>query len=106
MRRNDFQVRLNNQTDIWSYNPKPGPASFFYNLQFELQQARVAGGISVEEFDKMPGDHIWLVPGQDMCKADLLVWYRNMNRIKGVSDDIQQREIDRVRRRNTNRYGR
>lgn len=68
------------------------------NLETEMQNAAVARGISPRELAEMPGIHLWLERNGDMCKADLLVWFRLRNQLESVSSDLQRKHIERLQR--------
>jgi len=94
-------------TDIRKYRPEPGIAEFSYNMEFELQEAAVARDISPLELAEMPGIQLWLKDESDMCKADLLVWYRLKNQIEATSNDLQSKHIKRLQAKaRMNRNGR
>lgn len=69
-----------------------------YSLGFEMQQARTAAGLSLVEWDDLPGDRIWTTDTQPICKAEVLIWYRMAQRIPAVSNDLQVREMQRKQR--------
>lgn len=77
------------------------------NLETELQNAAVARGISPKELAEMPGIQLWLEHESDMCKADLIVWYRLRNQLESVSSDLQRKHIERLQKQaRLNRSGR
>lgn len=68
------------------------------NLEVELQNASVARGISPKELAEMPGIQLWLANENDMCKADLVIWYRLRNQLESVSSDLQNKHIARLQK--------
>lgn len=72
-------------------------AQVSYNLNYELQEARIAAGVSLAEFAAMPGIPYWLTEEQQMCRADLLVWYRYRQYQEAVLSNLQAAELERRR---------
>lgn len=68
------------------------------NLEVELQNAAVARGINPKELAEMPGIQLWLANENDMCKADLVIWYRLRNQLESVSSDLQNKHIERLQK--------
>lgn len=79
--------------------------SFAINLEVELQNAAVARGISPKELAEMPGIQLWLEHENDMCKADLIVWFRLRNQLEAVSSDLQKKHIEKLQRQAKIRRG-
>ncbi len=75
-----------------------GIASFGINDEYELQVAALERGISPSELAEMPGIQLWLENESDMCKADLLVWYRLKKQMEAVSSDLQNKHIAKLQR--------
>jgi len=88
-----------NGNPIEEYRFLPSPGTVMYSLGFEMQQARVAAGLSLHEWDTLPGDPIWTSDVQPMCKAEVLIWFRMAQRIPAVSNDLQARETQRKQNR-------
>lgn len=86
-------------TDVRQYRGEEGVAQFSYNTEYELQLAASARGISPVELAEMPGIQLWLERDGDMCKADLLAWFRLKNMIEGASTDLQNKHIKRLQQR-------
>jgi hypothetical protein len=87
-------------TDARKYRPlEEGVGNIAYNAEYELQLAAVARGISPAELAAMPGIQLWLEDEFDMCKADLLAWYRLRNILEGAGQDLQNRHIKRLQQR-------
>lgn len=63
-----------------------------------MQNAAVARGISPRELAEMPGVQLWLAHEGDMCKADLVIWYRLRNQLESVSNDLQRKHTERLQR--------
>lgn len=89
-----------NGNPIDEYHFLPAPGTITYSLGFEMQQARVSAGLSLEEWNTLPGDPIWTTDNQPVCKAELLIWFRMAQRIPAVSNDLQARELKRQQQRN------
>jgi hypothetical protein len=73
-----------------------------YDLQFEMQMARLAMGVSTGEWEAMHGTPIWSPDGA-LTKSDIIILYRLQNRTEAVSSDIHAREIERKARKNGKR---
>jgi hypothetical protein len=67
-----------------------------YAFEYECECARIYAGISIAEWDAMPGTRQWLVSGR--CKCDLVILYRMSNFIPSAVQDAQGREIERKQR--------
>ena len=65
-----------------------------YGVDYELELARKAFGISVQEFEKMPGTSIWSLTGE-LTKSRLIALFRLENRTEAVSNDIHVRHLER-----------
>lgn len=85
------------RSDVRNHISKPGIASFSYNILYELQEAAIARGISEEELAAMPGIRLWLIDNQTMSKCDLIAWFRLHQQIAHVSQDLQNRHMDKQR---------
>lgn len=87
-----------NGSPINEYRFLPSPGTIMYSLGFEMQQARIAAGLSLSEWDTLPGDPIWTTDDQPLCKAEVLIWFRMAQRIPAVSNDLQARDMQRKQR--------
>lgn len=58
-------------------------------------QAWTKAGLSVEEYNRMPGTGLWLFGNQTMSKSHLLIWFRLQGRIEaaGTSADIRKTRL-------------
>lgn len=74
--------------DITRYPLKKPPAHISYALEFEEQEARVHAGLSIVEYNELPGDPIWCNEQYPISKAEILVSYRLHYQIKAVQDEI------------------
>lgn len=63
-------------------------------MAFEEEQARIAAGLSVAEYETLPGTPIWCLPGQ-RSKCHVLIWYRMSLRIPNVAQDAAVRKAER-----------
>ena len=100
-RKPSFQVSAENQL-LEKYVLEKGPLQIGYNLAFELQEARQASGISVVEYEHLPGTPLWLTPDTSMSKCHLLVWFRKHKRIEAALNSAQIREINRKQKKGSN----
>lgn len=64
------------------------PATINYTLDFEEHEARAHAGLSLKEYDSLPGDSDWCDELNPISKSEILVLYRLHNQIKAVSDHI------------------
>lgn len=83
-----------NGAPISDYSYRPSVASVHYKDSYELEQARIYAGMSVTEFDQLPGTPEWITTGE-RSKAHILVLYRMSNSITAAITDAQNREIER-----------
>jgi hypothetical protein len=65
-----------------------------YSSIYEQEQSRIYAGMSVAEYDALPGTPDWAVDGQ-RTKAHILVLYRMSNAIPAAISDAQARESER-----------
>lgn len=63
-----------------------------YTLQFELQQARIAEGLTAKEFEALPGTPAWCTAENPYSKSHALMRYRLGERIPAVAQDANRRE--------------
>lgn len=96
-----FQVSAD-FADIEFYSLERGPVQIAYNLAFEFIEAWVCAGMTLSEFEAMPGTPMWLRLDQTLSKCHLLVWYRKHNRIKAVSDSANIRKSNKLKPSKTN----
>lgn len=73
------------------YAFRPAAATITYSLEYELECARIFAGMSLAEWEALPGTRQWLKLGEQRCKADLLILYRMSNFIPAASSDAQAR---------------
>lgn len=94
----DFQVQANGYP-IDDYTYLKAPASVTYTLEFEMQTARVEMGLTLDEFDALPGNPCWVKwENPTLSKADVLMIYRRNRAIPAVMSDAQNREAKKKRR--------
>lgn len=85
------------------YHLKPAPIQVTYGQAYENEQARLYAGLSIAEWDKMPGTQQWIDPEVGgRSKAEMLILYRMSLQIPAAMNDAQAREMER----NANRRGR
>lgn len=64
-----------------------------------MQTARVEMGLSMAEFDTLPGNGCWVdMNNPTLSKADVLMIYRRNRAIPAVMADAQNREMSKKRR--------
>lgn len=103
--RKNFQVKAD-FADIEFYSLEKGSVQIGYNIAFELQEARVAAGISISEFDAMPGIPMWMKPTDSMSKCHLLVWFRKHRLVEAAQNSAQIRESKKGLSKRNFRLGR
>lgn len=64
-------------------------------MAFEEEQARLYAGISILEWDDLPGTRVWLLNDEGRAKADLIMLYRMNNWIPAAAQDMAARDIER-----------
>jgi len=75
------------------------PLTVTYSAAFEREEARIAAGLTREQFEALPGDPQWVDPNNPtLSKAEVLVYYRMHNVIRSVAEDVRAREMNRKRR--------
>lgn len=85
-----------NGSPIGQYGFKPAAATISYKREFEEAQVRVAAGLSLQEYEALPGTPQWIdseVGGWSKCHY--LVWYRMSQLIPAASQDAQVRKMER-----------
>lgn len=100
-----FRV-MANQSDIQEYALRPGPVRLQYTLEFEQHLAREEAGLSLKEYQALPGNPVWLGEGDWWSKAHVIAWYRLKQLIPAVANDAQSRELERKMKQRGVRYGR
>jgi hypothetical protein len=85
-----------NGNPIDDYTFKPAAATITYTLDYEQEQARIYAGMSIAEWDVLPGTQMWIDPEQGgRSKCDLIVLYRMSNEIPAAANDAQIRKQER-----------
>lgn len=70
-----------------------------YGASYEYEQARIYAGLSIAEWDMMPGTRQWIDPEiGGRCKCDILILYRMSLFIPAAMSDAQAREMERKSR--------
>lgn len=78
------------------YRTRPSKGEFIVSLEFEQHQARVAAGLTVTEYDSLPGTPQWARRESiSTSKCHVLMWYRQERHLQLVADDMQAREMER-----------
>lgn len=64
-----------------------------------MQAARVELGLTLEEFDALPGNPCWVsVDDPTLSKAHVIMLYRRSKAIPAVMSDAQARDAQKKRR--------
>lgn len=65
-------------------------------MAYEEEQARIYAGMSITEYDALPGTPQWIDPEKGgRSKSDLVMLYRMSNYIPAVAHDAAAREMER-----------
>jgi len=80
------------------YTFRPSAATITYSMEYECEMARIHAGVSITEWDALPGTRQWLSDAGGRCKCDLLILYRMANFIPAAANDAQARETERKAR--------
>lgn len=65
-------------------------------MAFEEEQARLHAGVSIQEWDALPGTQAWINPETGgRCKSDLIMLYRMSNWIPAAAQDASARQMER-----------
>lgn len=78
---------------IDSYTFRPSAAAIAYSAAYEQEQARIYAGMSMAEYDSLPGTPEWCV-GDERSKSHILMLYRMSNTIPAVASDAQARKAE------------
>lgn len=90
-----------NGEPIDDYSYRPAAATIYYTLEYEMEQARIYAGLSMAEWDTLPGTPEWIDPERhSRSKCHILVLYRMSNAIPAAANDalIRKQEMDARRR--------
>ena len=65
----------------------------------ELENARIFCGLTVEQFESLPGTNFWateeLSVGIYDSKSDVLCYYRSQKLIEAIINDLNNKELNR-----------
>jgi len=82
------------------YRTRPAKGEFMVSLEFEQHQARIASGLTIAEYDALPGTPQWARRmGISTSKCHILMWHRQDRHLQMVADDMQARELERQSKR-------
>lgn len=77
------------------YNFREPDAHITYSAAFEEESARLYAGISISEWDALPGTRAWIDPNKGgRSKCDLVVLYRMSNWITAAMDDVAAKKME------------
>lgn len=85
----------------WSeYAFKPAAATIIYSATYEAEQARLYAGVSITEWDALPGTPAWIDPETGgRSKSDLIMLWRISQWIPAAAQDAAAREYERQAKR-------
>lgn len=84
-----------NGEPIRDYHFRPAAATITYTMAYEQEQARIYAGMSVAEYDALPGTSAWIDPEiGGRSKSDLVMLYRMSNTIPAVANDAATRQME------------
>lgn len=93
-----------NGSPIDDYSYRPSAASITYSMAYEQEQSRIYAGMSIAEYDDLPGSPEWIDPARGgRSKAHILMLYRMSNSIPAAANDAQAREAERNAKRRGHR---
>lgn len=85
-----------NGSPIDDYSFRPPAAVIAYTQEYEWEQARIWAGISIPEWDAMPGSRAWIDANKGgRSKSDILILFRMQNLIPAAASDAQARQSER-----------
>lgn len=71
------------------------PINVTYTLAFEEYQAWVAMGLTLDEYNALPGTPDWADADHPLSKCDVIAWYRLSGRIRVVMEDAAAKKSKR-----------
>lgn len=80
---------------IKEYPLRPGPVSIRYSVLYEQHDARQTAGLSLEEYNRLPGTPLWMGTDDPWSKSHVIAWARYNQLIPAVQGDAQNREMER-----------
>lgn len=63
------------------------PINVTYSLAFEEYQSWVAMGLTLDEYNSLPGTPDWTDESHPLSKCDVIAWYRLSRRIDAVMSE-------------------
>ena len=97
-RRPNFQVLVGyGGNDLDTYRFERPPIDITYSLAFQEQEARIAAGISGEDWLKMPGTPQWCTLETGYSKSHILIWHRMSLKIPAAQQDAAMQKLKRKR---------
>lgn len=97
--RRHFQVTVN-KIDIHQYVLPHDPVVIDFDLALEEHQARIFMGLSIAEYNDMPGVPGYCDENQPVSKCHVLAMYRLTRLIGAVRDDVNAKAAKKRRLRN------
>lgn len=62
-------------------------------FEMQLENARMESGLSITEFNDIPGSHIWLGKKWHLCLSDILIAYQMRKGQEGIINTMQMQKI-------------
>lgn len=84
-----------NGNPIQSWRLDRTPVRIRASFAFEEESARLHMGLSKAEYDALPGTRDWIGEEGQLCKADVVAFYRATILIPAVMSDAQVRAMKR-----------
>lgn len=85
---------------IDDYHFRPSVTTITYTMAYELEQARLYAGMTIAEFDALPGSPMWCTESTGWrSKCHILLLYRMSKVIPAVAEDASAKEMERNRGR-------
>lgn len=71
------------------------PIQVTYSLAYEEYQAWVSMGLTLDEYNALPGTPDWVTVEQPLSKCDVIAWYRLSGRINAVMSEAAAKKSKR-----------
>jgi hypothetical protein len=82
--------------DIRQYHLDAPAVRVSYSLAFEEMEARVAAGLSAEQYDALPGSPLWVDPANPtQSKCEIVAWYRLSRLIPVIQSEAEMKKRKR-----------
>lgn len=87
----DFKVTVNG-SNIRSYPFPKSPIQITMEMEFEEQEARIFAGLTLQEYDQLPGGSRWCDAKHPMSKSQIVAMYQLHKLINLVRDHVSSKK--------------